>query len=157
MIIKNIKILNDIRDVVDVWFQEWGDDYKSDAMTDTQVTYMLFECISNNELIILGMYEGSTLVNCCGINIRDRELFNLVTVPLYRQCGYTTRMIRHILQEMNIWGIYELYTIVPNQFSHWFDKKFSFKKVKSMYIKQQLVSVMKIKTNTIADQLKLFK
>lgn len=47
----------------------------------------------------------------------------------------------------------ELYTIVPNQFSHWFDKNFAFRKVKSMYVNNQLVSIMRIKTNTITEQL----
>lgn len=103
MIIKKIQLLDDIRDVVDVWFQEWGDDYNASYVSKEKLNKILYECTIYNELIILGIYEGSTLVNCCGINIADRELFNLVTIPLYRQCGYMTRMIRHILQEMNVW------------------------------------------------------
>lgn len=78
------------------------------------------------------------MVNCCGINIADRELFNLVTIPLYRQCGYMTRMIRHILQEMNVWKMSKLYTIVPNQFSHWFDKKICVQKSKINVCKEPI-------------------
>lgn len=114
MLITRGKSLEEIATIVYHWYKIWPETFKDKSFQS--VIKELEVLISKDIVVLVQLFEGSSVISSCCINMNTNEIFNLYTLSEYRELGYATILLRETLCIALTMNVDYIYIRVPEEY-----------------------------------------
>jgi len=94
MLITRGESLKEITVTVNHWHTIWPETFGNKTVDD--IILELQHLIKSGNIVLLQIFEGSSIVSACCLDTNTCEIFNMYTIPEYRGLGYATRLLAEI-------------------------------------------------------------
>lgn len=91
MLITRGESLKEITATVTQWYTIWPETFGNKTVDD--IIIELQYLIKSGNIILVQIFEGSSIVSACCLDTNTCEIFNMYTIPDYRGLGYARRLL----------------------------------------------------------------